>query len=179
MTVEKEATNGFSRRDFVRMTAHITAVAYGHFALTGCVPIQSSRSERNNMNPDSNERFERGLKKLKEIDGKAGERVIESLKNVAPDLGRYTIEFPFGDVYSRPGLDLKSREIATVAALVALGNAAPQLKVHIHGALNVGCSPEEVIEVIIQMAVYSGFPTALNGAFAAQEVFLERGIIEA
>lgn len=63
------------------------------------------------------ERYKRGLKKLKEIDGEAGEKVIESLKDIAPDLARYTIEFPFGDVYSRPGLDLKSREIAVVAAL--------------------------------------------------------------
>jgi 4-carboxymuconolactone decarboxylase len=123
------------------------------------------------MNED---RYKGGLKKLKEIDGEAGERVIESLKDIAPDLGRYTIEFPFGDVYSRPGLDLKSREIATVAALTALGNAQPQLKVHIHGALNVGCTREEVIEVIIQMAVYAGFPAALNGMFAAKEVLRER-----
>ena len=119
-------------------------------------------------------RYERGLQKLQEIDGEAGERVLESLKDIAPDLGRYTIEFPFGDVYSRPGLDLKSREIATVAALTALGNARPQLKVHIHGALNVGCTREEIVEIIIQMAVYAGFPAALNGAFAAKEVFEER-----
>lgn len=122
----------------------------------------------------SEDRYERGWEKLKEVDGEAGERVIESLKDIAPDLGRYTIEFPFGDVYSRPGLDLKSREIATVAALTALGNAQPQLKVHIHGALNVGCTREEVIEIIIQMAVYAGFPAALNGMFAAKEVFKER-----
>ena len=123
------------------------------------------------MNED---RYERGWTKLKEIDGEAGKRVIESLKDIAPDLGRYTIEFPFGDVYSRPGLDLKSREIATVAALTALGNALPQLKVHIHGAFNVGCTRKEIIEVIIQMAVYAGFPAALNGMFAAKEVFKER-----
>jgi 4-carboxymuconolactone decarboxylase len=122
----------------------------------------------------SDDRYERGLKKLKEIDGEAGQKVIESLRDIAPDLGRYTIEFPFGDIYSRPGLDLKSREIATVAALTALGNAAPQLKVHISGALNVGCSREEIIEVILQMAVYAGFPAALNGMFAAKEVFRER-----
>jgi 4-carboxymuconolactone decarboxylase len=122
----------------------------------------------------NNERFERGLKKLAEIDGEAGERVLESLNGIAPDLGRYIIEFPFGDVYSRPGLDLKSREIATVAALTAMGNARPQLQVHIHGALNVGCTREEVIEVIMQMAVYAGFPAALNGIFAAKEVFDER-----
>jgi 4-carboxymuconolactone decarboxylase len=119
-------------------------------------------------------RYERGWRKLKEIDGEAGERVIESLKDIAPDLARYVIEFPFGDIYSRPGLDLKSREIATVAALTALGNAAPQLKVHIHGALNVGCSRREVVETIVQMAVYAGFPAALNGVSAAKEVFKER-----
>lgn len=122
----------------------------------------------------SDERYERGLKKLKEIDGRAGERVIESLRDIAPDLARYTIEFPFGDIYSRPGLDLKSREIATVAALTALGNAVPQLKVHINGALNVGCTRGEIIEVILQMAVYAGFPAALNGMFAAKDVFSER-----
>lgn len=119
-------------------------------------------------------RYEIGLKKLSEIDGKVGENIIESLKDFAPDLAKYTIEFPFGDIYSRPGLDLKSREIATVAALTALGNAKPQLKVHINAALNVGCSKEEVIEIITQMAVYAGFPASLNGAYAAQEVFNER-----
>lgn len=125
----------------------------------------------------NNERYNLGWKVLKEIDGEAGEKVIESLKDIAPDLGRYTIEFPFGDIYNRPGLDLKSREIATVAALTALGNASPQLKVHIHGALNVGCTKDEIIEIIIQMAVYAGFPAALNGMFAAKEVFKERNLI--
>jgi len=96
------------------------------------------------------------------------------LQDIAPDFARYVIEFPFGDIYSRPGLDLKSREIAVVAALTALGNAAPQLKVHIHGALNVGCSRQEVVEIIMQMAVYAGFPAAVNGLFAAKEVFQER-----
>lgn len=121
----------------------------------------------------STERYDRGWQKLKEIDGAAGERVIDSLKDIAPDFARYLIEFPFGDIYSRPGLDLKSREIATVAALTALGNAAPQLKVHIQAALNVGCSRLEVVETIMQIAVYAGFPAALNGLFAAKEVFQE------
>lgn len=120
------------------------------------------------------DRYQRGWEKLKEVDGEAGERVIESLRDIAPDFARYLVEFPFGDIYSRPALDLKSREIAVVAALTALGNAAPQLKVHINGALNVGCTREEVVEVIIQMAVYAGFPAALNGLFAAKEVFKQR-----
>jgi 4-carboxymuconolactone decarboxylase len=119
-------------------------------------------------------RYERGLAKLNEIDGAQGQRVIDSLKDIAPDFARYLIEFPFGDIYSRPGLDLKSREIAVVAALTALGNAAPQLKVHVHGALNVGCTRNEIVEVMMQTAVYAGFPAALNGLFAAKEVFAER-----
>lgn len=123
---------------------------------------------------NTQDRYRRGWEKLKEVDGEAGERVIDSLKDIAPDFARLLIEFPFGDIYSRPGLDLKSREIAVVAALPALGNALPQLKVHIHGALNVGCTRQEVVEVIMQMAVYAGFPSALNGLFAAKEVFKER-----
>jgi 4-carboxymuconolactone decarboxylase len=126
---------------------------------------------RQEVNTD---RYQQGWRKLAEVDGHAGEQVIETLKGIAPDLARYIIEFPFGDIYSRSGLDLKSRQIATVAALTAMGNAQPQLKVHIHGALNVGCTREEVVEVIIQMAVYAGFPSALNGIFAAKEVFAER-----
>lgn len=119
-------------------------------------------------------RYSRGWEKLREIDGQAGERVIASLADIAPDFAKYLIEFPFGDIYSRPQLDLKAREISVVAALTALGNAMPQLKVHIHGALNVGCTREEVVEIIMQMAVYAGFPSALNGLFAAKEVFAER-----
>lgn len=120
------------------------------------------------MNDD---RYARGWAKLKEIDGQAGENVIENLQDIAPDFARLLIEFAFGDIYSRPGLDLKTRELAVVAALTAMGNAAPQLKVHIHGARNVGCSRQEIIEIIMQMAVYAGFPAALNGLFAAKEVF--------
>lgn len=123
----------------------------------------------------NNERYARGCQRLAEVDGEAGQQVVDALKDVAPDLARYVIEFGFGDVYSRPGLDLRTRELATVAGLAALGHAQPQLKVHVNGALNVGCTPAEVIEVIIQMALYAGFPAALNAAFTAKQVFAERG----
>lgn len=116
-------------------------------------------------------RLERGKRALAEIDGEAGERVIASLADIAPDFARYLLEFPFGDIYSRPGLDLRAREIATIAALTALGNVTPQLKVHIQAGLNVGLSREEITETIMQMAVYAGFPAALNGLFAAKDVF--------
>lgn len=119
-------------------------------------------------------RLQRGQRALAEIDGEAGAKVIAALADIAPDFATYIIEFPFGDIYNRPGLDLKAREVATIAALTALGNAAPQLKVHIEAGLNVGLSREEITEVIMQMAVYAGFPAALNGLFAAKEVFSQR-----
>jgi 4-carboxymuconolactone decarboxylase len=122
----------------------------------------------------NSERYQRGLDKLAEIDGRQGQKVIDSLADIAPDFAQYLIEFPFGDIYSRPGLDLRTRELTTVSALTALGNAAPQLKVHLHAALNVGCSRQEIVETIMQMAVYAGFPAALNGLFVAREVFGER-----
>ncbi|MGB7401570.1 MAG: carboxymuconolactone decarboxylase family protein [Arcobacter sp.] len=118
------------------------------------------------------DRYKKGWEKLKEVDGSAGEKVIESLKDIAPEFADILVE-SFGDFYSRKNLDLKSREIATIAALTVMGNAAPQLKVHIHAGLNVGCTKEEIVEVIMQMAAYGGFPCALNGLFAAKEVFNE------
>lgn len=120
------------------------------------------------------ERYARGLAKLGEADPSIAGKVIDSLKDISPDLARFIIEFPFGDIYSRPGLSLKQREMVTVTALVTLGNATPQLKAHINLALNVGCTREEIIEIILQLAVYAGFPAAMNGMYAAKEVFQER-----
>lgn len=122
-------------------------------------------------NPNPDDRYARGQRALAEIDGAAGQAVIDALADIAPDFARYLFEFPFGDIYSRPGLDLRSREIATIAALAALGHATPQLKVHIRAGLNVGLTQEEIIEILMQMAIYAGFPAALNGLFAAREVF--------
>jgi 4-carboxymuconolactone decarboxylase len=119
-------------------------------------------------------RYEIGLSNLQNIDKEAGEKVLESLNTVSPDLGKYIIEYAFGDVYSRKALDLKSKEIGVVAALTAMGNATPQLKVHINAALNVGCNIAEVHEVILQMSAYSGFPTSINGMLALKEVLNER-----
>jgi len=119
-------------------------------------------------------RYKAGLDALYRIDGHAGEAVIASLGDIAPDLGRYIIEFGFGDIYTRPTLGLLEREIVTVAALSALGTAEPQLKVHIHGLLNVGGTREQVIELAIQVAAYAGFPAAINAVSAARSVFQER-----
>ncbi|RYD18321.1 MAG: carboxymuconolactone decarboxylase family protein, partial [Lysobacteraceae bacterium] len=122
----------------------------------------------------SERRFERGKRALAEIDGETGQNVVAALADIAPDFATYLIEFPFGDIYSRPGLGPRDREIATIAALAAMGNAAPQLKVHIEAGLNVGLTRDEITEILMQMAVYAGFPAALNGLFAAKEVFAAR-----
>lgn len=122
----------------------------------------------------SESRLERGKRALAEIDGQAGHDVVAALADIAPDFATYVFEFPFGDIYSRGGLGLREREIATIAALSAMGNAAPQLKVHIEAGLNVGLSQDEIVEILIQMAVYAGFPAALNGLFAAKDVFEQR-----
>ncbi|MBB5192931.1 4-carboxymuconolactone decarboxylase [Silvimonas terrae] len=120
------------------------------------------------------DRFARGLVKLTQIDGDAGEAVVARVGAIAPDFARYLVEYGFGDIYSRSGLNLRDREIAVVAALTALGNATPQLKVHLNAALNVGVTRDEILEVLMMMSVYAGFPAALNGLFAAQEVFATR-----
>lgn len=119
-------------------------------------------------------RLDRGRRALAAIDGNAGQAVVDALADIAPDFATYLLEFPFGDIYSRPGLSLRDREIATIAALAAMGTAAPQLKVHIEAGLNVGLTEAEIGEILMQMAVYAGFPAALNGLFAARAVFSER-----
>ena len=119
-------------------------------------------------------RFRRGMETVRKIDAENAGRLEAALSDIAPDLYRYIIEFAFGDVISRPGLDLRTREIATVSALTALGNAQPQLRVHLNAALNAGCTRAELVEVLMQMAVYAGIPAALNALYLAKEVFAER-----
>ena len=127
-------------------------------------------------NPENMEsqRYKRGWEKLKEIDGEAGEQVIQSLADISPDLGKFIVAYVFGDIYTRETLDLKTKEIAVVAILTAMGTAQPQLKVHINGALNTGSTISEVKEVILQMSVYSGFPSTINGMNTLKEVLEER-----
>lgn len=125
---------------------------------------------------EPDDRRARGEATLAKITGEEGRRVVDSLKDISPELGDWIIDFAYGDVFSATAVSLCTRELATVSALTALGNAQPQLKVHIEGALNVGCKPDEIIAIIVQMAVYSGFQSALNGISAAKDVFEKRGI---
>jgi 4-carboxymuconolactone decarboxylase len=121
----------------------------------------------------SNDRFSRGQQALSRIHGHVGEGVMQALQDIAPDFARMIIEFPYGDVYSRAGLTPKERQIATLASLVTQGNAPKELKAHIQGGLNVGCTRQEITELIMQMAIYAGFPAAVNAMLVAKELFAE------
>lgn len=121
-------------------------------------------------------KFEIGSEQLKKVDGTGGEKVVQALEDIAPDVGRYIIEFAFGEIYDRKGLSLLEREMVTITSLLTAGGCEPQLEVHIHGSLNVGIAPEKIIEIFIQCIPYVGFPRVLNAIFVAKKVFLERSI---
>jgi 4-carboxymuconolactone decarboxylase len=123
-------------------------------------------------------RQRRGQESLDRISRSSGQAVVSSFDAIAPDLGRYILEFAYGDVFARPGLDLKSRELATVAALTATGRAADEtpVAVHINAALNVGASAREVSEAILHMIPYAGFPRVQKAMDAASGIFAERGL---
>ena len=125
----------------------------------------------------SKTRFEVGTEKLKEIDGVGGENVMKSLAGIAPDVGKYIVEFAFGDIYPRRELSLQEREMITITSLLTAGGCEAQLEVHINGSLNVGIAPEKIIETFIQCIPYTGFPRVLNAVFTAKKVFAERHII--
>lgn len=123
-----------------------------------------------------NNRYTRGVQKLAEIDGTGGQGVIDSLQNIAPDLGKYIIEFAFGDIYCRDGLNLQEREMVTITSLLTAGGCEPQLDVHINGALNVGVTPEKIVETFLQCIPYTGFPKVLNAITVAKKIFADREI---
>lgn len=116
-------------------------------------------------------RFETGMENLKKIDGVEGEAVIQSLENIALDLGRYIIEFAFGDIYARDGFSLQEREMITLASLLTDGGCEAQLEVHIDGALHVGLSKEKIVEIFLQCISYTGFSKVLNAISAAKKPF--------
>ncbi|MGE5539210.1 MAG: carboxymuconolactone decarboxylase family protein [Gemmatimonas sp.] len=124
--------------------------------------------------PKADARYRRGLATLRRIHGDAGVEVLANAARTAPELSEFVISFAFGDVYARPQLSLRERQIATVAACATLGHALPQLKSHIKGALNLGITEREIVEILTQMAVYAGFPAAMNAVSAAAEVFASR-----
>jgi 4-carboxymuconolactone decarboxylase len=126
---------------------------------------------------DRQERFDHGMAVLSSIDGESGQKVIDSLADIAPELGHQVVAWAFGEMYSRPQLAPRDRQLVTLGMLTALGGCEPQLDVHINAALNVGLQPDEIVEALLHAAVYCGMPKALNATFVAKKVFTERGVL--
>ena len=115
--------------------------------------------------------YQRGMNEIRKQLGPMADSYIQNIKALAPEFAWVNVTFPFGELYTRDVLDLKTRELCTVAALTVQGFSLPQLKLHVDAALRSGASREEVIEVITQMIAYAGFPAATNALMTAQAVF--------
>jgi 4-carboxymuconolactone decarboxylase len=121
--------------------------------------------------------FEHGRTVLNAVDGTAGRDVIDALGDISPELAHQVVAWGFGEIYSRPALEARDRQLVTLRMLTALGGCEPQLDVHINAALNVGLTPQQIVEEFLHSAVYCGFPRALNATFTAKQVFAERGLL--
>jgi len=130
-----------------------------------------------NREQQREQQYERGLKALRQIDGQAGQNVVDSLADISPELAHQVVAWAFGEMYSRPGLGPRDRQLVTLGMLTALGGCEPQLEVHINAALNVGLRPGEITEALLHSAVYCGMPRALNATFVAKKVFAERSML--
>ncbi len=118
----------------------------------------------------------KGTEVFTKLGGASGADMFKSFDQVCPDLADYISDFAFGHVLTRPGLALRDRELAAVAALAVLNTSQRQLEVHVNAALNAGCEPQELVEVILQTFVFGGFPAAVSGMKTIQQVFKDRGI---
>lgn len=120
------------------------------------------------------DRYERGEKLLRKIDGdKVADNLIARYENLAPDFTRYLVEFAFGEIYARDG-DLKHREIVAISSLATMGGCDAQLETHVHGAFNVGLTESEIVEAVMTLIPYIGFPKALNAMAVVKRVVEKR-----
>ncbi|MFI9173502.1 carboxymuconolactone decarboxylase family protein [Streptomyces lincolnensis] len=123
------------------------------------------------------ERFAQGLEMLNSVNDGVGQLVVDSLADINPEMGHQIIAWGFGEIYSRPQLAPRDRQLVTLGMLTALGGCELQLEVHVHTALNVGLTPEQIVEALLHSAGYCGFPRALNATAVAKKVFAERGLL--
>jgi 4-carboxymuconolactone decarboxylase len=123
------------------------------------------------------DRRKAGLEVMREIFGEEVTAEIEETFNaISPGFSDYTVEAAFGDVYTRPGLDLRQRQLLNVVIMTVLGGAERALAVHMRGALNVGVTPVEIVEAIFHSVLYVGHPRVTTAFNVAKEVFEEQGI---
>jgi 4-carboxymuconolactone decarboxylase len=125
---------------------------------------------------DQSDRVEHGMAVLRQIGGRDFDGPIRRLAEISPDMARLTVEYPYGDILSRPGLDLRLRQICTVGALIAQGSVQPQLKFHMDGLLNVGGRPRDLVEIMFLSTVVLGFPAAIDAIGIVRQIFAERAV---
>jgi 4-carboxymuconolactone decarboxylase len=126
-----------------------------------------------------NDRHTKGLDVMKRLSGgdsTALHAEITSLDDVAPDLSSFVIDFCFGEIYSRPGLEPQRRHLVTLASLITLGGCDTELRVHVGLALNLGVTPQEIVETALHVCVYAGFGRGVSAIRIIRNVFQERGI---
>ncbi|HET6896104.1 MAG TPA: carboxymuconolactone decarboxylase family protein [Candidatus Baltobacteraceae bacterium] len=122
----------------------------------------------------SGDRYERGEQLLRKVDGeKVADNLIAAYEDLAPDFTRYLIEFAFGEIYARDG-DLRHRELIAIASLATMGGCDAQLETHVHGAFNVGLTESEIVEAVMTLIPYIGFPKALNAMAVVKRVVDKR-----
>lgn len=118
--------------------------------------------------------YERGMAMLRKVDGdRVADNLLAAYERIAPDFTRYLIEFAFGEIYARKG-DLQHRELVAISSLATMGGCDAQLETHVHGALNVGLSQEEVIEGVMTLIPYVGFPKTPNAMAVVKRVIDKR-----
>lgn len=114
-----------------------------------------------------------GRQRIKEILGYKSEQLIQMFAEISPDFANYIVEFAYGDLYNRPGISDKTREVAAVSCLIGQGNTGLALKAHFRGMLNVGWTPNEVIELLIFLIGYNGFPSIVSAIVTFKEILDE------
>ncbi|CAN5915401.1 hypothetical protein BH11PSE3_BH11PSE3_38780 [soil metagenome] len=115
--------------------------------------------------------YQRGMAQIRTQLGPMADSYIRNIKALAPEFAWVNVTFPFAELYPRNVVDLKTRELCTVAALTVQGFSLPELKLHLKAALRCGASRAEVAEIITQMIAYCGFPAATNALMTMKEVF--------
>lgn len=127
------------------------------------------------------DRYQKGLDKLMEYTMTSNNnisthlKIEENLKDIAPDVSKFIIEFAYGDIYTRSGLDNQQRALVVISSLVTQGTE-PQLELHINTGLTSGLKPRQIVETIIQLIPYTGFPRVLNALEVAKKVFADRDL---
>lgn len=120
----------------------------------------------------STQRYERGLALLQQLHGgEAGQNIMDALGEICPEIVDMTIEWGFGTVVARNGIDLATRELVTIAACTALGHTTLQLEAHIAAALKIGVSKDAIIDTLLQMIFYAGMASVVNAMMIAKKVF--------